>query len=64
MLTRLQTRMNHTRTAVGVRDEEQIMEVWEDARGDWVLVASYASGTSCILAMGRHWQDLGPEEPA
>ncbi|NBD28719.1 MAG: hypothetical protein GVY31_01605 [Alphaproteobacteria bacterium] len=65
MIQRLETQFMASRTAIGMRDEEQLMEVWTDEQGDWTLVASYASGISCILAMGRHWQDLtAPTDPA
>lgn len=64
MLDRLSGAMGATRTAIGLRDEEQLMEVWTDPHGDWTLVASYASGTSCILAMGENWQALPGEDPA
>ena len=40
------------------------MEVWTDPYGDWTLVVSYATGTSCIVAMGQHWQPLQPQEGA
>ncbi|MEL6572444.1 MAG: hypothetical protein AAFQ64_12335 [Pseudomonadota bacterium] len=36
----------------GIRNPDEIMEIWEDDRGDWTLVISYASGTICIVAMG------------
>lgn len=57
MQTRLETRMGTSRTALGVRGPEQVMEVWTDARGGWTMVVRYASGTSCIVAMGEHWTD-------
>jgi hypothetical protein len=34
------------------------MEVWTDEAGGWTLVVSYAHGTSCIVAMGEHWQEV------
>lgn len=64
MMDRLSGDLMSTRQAIGVRSEEELMEVWLDARGDWVLVATYASGTSCIVAMGEHWQALDTQEPA
>lgn len=43
----------------GLRGPDAVIEVWIDPRtGDWTLVQSYANGTSCIVAMGDHWQDL------
>ncbi|MEM9637104.1 MAG: hypothetical protein AAGA94_05610 [Pseudomonadota bacterium] len=40
------------------------MEVWTDRQGDWTMVVRYASGTSCIVAMGEHWTELDPHDPA
>ena len=53
-----------SRTASGIRDPEQVMEVWTDAQGDWTLVVTYAHGTSCIVAMGEHWTPQTPTDPA
>ncbi|MBT9382733.1 hypothetical protein KM176_02565 [Pseudooceanicola sp. CBS1P-1] len=62
---RLSQRMGATRAALGLQGPEQVMEVWTDARGHWSLVVAYAGGTSCIVAMGEGWQDLGPpRDPA
>lgn len=45
------------RQGMGLRDPETMLEVWVTARnGDWVIVQSYANGTSCIVAMGAHWE--------
>lgn len=45
------------RKGMGLRDPETMLEVWVTARnGDWVVVQSYANGTSCIVAMGEHWE--------
>ena len=39
-------------TASGMRGPEQMMEVWTSETGDWTMVVTYATGTSCIVAMG------------
>ena len=45
------------RQGMGLRDPETMLEVWVTARnGDWVIVQNYANGTSCIVAMGAHWE--------
>jgi len=65
---RLTRQFGETRVATGMRDIERIMEVWTSERtGDWTLVMTYASGKSCIVAMGEHWQMDQPaagEDPA
>jgi hypothetical protein len=49
---------------VGVRNPEEVLEIWLDEEGDWTMVIAYASGRSCIVAMGGYWQDLPPADPA
>ena len=49
------------RHGVGLRDPETMVEVWvTQASGDWLIVQSYANGTSCIVAMGQDWQAMLP----
>ncbi|MDK3018075.1 hypothetical protein [Pseudodonghicola flavimaris] len=60
MYDRLSRRMGQSRNASGIRDREQVMEVWTTEKGTWALVATYATGTSCLLAMGEAWQTLTP----
>jgi len=55
--TRLTVQYGAERQAAGLREPEQVMEVWTDKNGGWTLVMRYASGTSCIVAMGEHWVD-------
>ncbi len=49
------------RQGMGLRDPETMLEVWVTARnGEWVIVQNYANGTSCIIAMGEHWEGSLP----
>lgn len=53
------------RQGSGLRDPETILEIWVRARnGEWVVVQHYSSGTSCILAIGEHWQAVEQTGPA
>ena len=52
MQTRLERSMRSTQQAIGTRGPEELVELWADQRGGWVLVMTYASGSSCIVAMG------------
>lgn len=55
----LSTVMHAERRALGLRGPETVLEVWIDPRTqDWTLVQTYTNGTSCIIAMGQHWEDL------
>jgi len=40
------------------------MEVWTADQGDWTLVITYATGTSCIVAMGENWFIRAETDPA
>ena len=45
------------RQGVGLRDPDTMLEVWVTRRnGDWMIVQNYSNGTSCIVAMGEHWE--------
>ncbi|MEL6642230.1 MAG: hypothetical protein AAFP98_13140 [Pseudomonadota bacterium] len=47
-----------TRQSFGLRDPETLLEVWVMPRNsEWFIVQNYANGTSCIVAIGEHWQE-------
>lgn len=49
--------MGAERRGAGLRDPETMLEVWVTPHsGDWLIVQHYAGGTSCIVAMGEHWE--------
>jgi hypothetical protein len=59
MQERLSVQFRAERAAMGMRDADSMMEVWtEPQTGDWTMVVNYASGTSCIVAMGSAWETL------
>jgi hypothetical protein len=57
LVTTLTEVLGAERQGMGLRDPETVVEVWVSrASGDWLIVQNYANGTSCIVAMGEHWQ--------
>ncbi|MEM9435769.1 MAG: hypothetical protein AAGA15_01910 [Pseudomonadota bacterium] len=45
------------RRGTGLRDPETTLEVWvSPTNGDWIIVQHYATGTSCIVALGEYWE--------
>lgn len=57
MTAMLKDVMRAERQGMGLRDPETMLEIWVTRRnGEWVIVQNYANGTSCIVAMGEHWQ--------
>ncbi len=63
MADRMSARMGATLASTGLRNPEEVVQLWLDDRGDWAMVIAYASGTSCIVAMGESWSDLTPRQP-
>jgi hypothetical protein len=61
---KLERQFGSQRAATGVRSPEQIMEVWTSEKGDWTMVVTYSTGTSCIVAMGQDWFTHADADPA
>ncbi|MBO9444566.1 hypothetical protein [Ruegeria sp. R14_0] len=61
---KLKRQFSSTRAATGIRGPEQVMEVWTSDAGDWTMVVTYATGTSCIVAMGQDWFTHAEAKPA
>ncbi|MGI3170496.1 hypothetical protein ACRARG_15200 [Pseudooceanicola sp. C21-150M6] len=64
MEQKLATSLGSTRHSMGLRGPEQIVEVWTDQQGDWTMVITYATGQSCIVAMGESWIETPGRDPA
>lgn len=63
MTNTLKNVMRAERQGMGFRDRETMLEVWVAKKSrEWIIVQNYANGTSCIVAMGDHWESnrLGP----
>lgn len=57
----LSTVMHAERRALGLRGPDTVLEVRIDPRTqDWTLVQTYSNGTSCIIAIGEHWEEVTP----
>ncbi|MEL7255835.1 MAG: hypothetical protein AAFZ04_04035 [Pseudomonadota bacterium] len=61
MAATLKNILGAERQGMGLRDPETMLEVWVTrTSGAWVIVQNYANGTSCIVAMGDHWEAETP----
>ncbi|MEL6241424.1 MAG: hypothetical protein AAFU69_10035 [Pseudomonadota bacterium] len=54
--TRLTKQYGSEKQSSGLRGPDQMMEIWTNESGDWTLVIRYATGNSCIVAMGEAWE--------
>lgn len=61
---RLTRQYQSERIATGLRNPEQIVEVWTDPQGEWIMVIRYSNGQSCIVAMGEYWQQIAEKAPS
>jgi len=60
----LKQTMGAERQGLGLRDPDTVLEIWVTPKhGDWTIVQNYANGTSCIVAMGEHWQSKLQKPP-
>ena len=64
LYSKLEQQFGSSCTAWGLRNPEQMMEVWTDRRGNWMLLVSYATGMSCIVAMDEDWMQNPAQDPA
>lgn len=64
MTQRLKRQQGATLASTGLRSPDEVLELWLDPRDNWTMVIAYASGTSCIVAMGAHWSSMQPQDPA
>ncbi len=64
MVERLERQHGERPIGQGLRSHEEVMELWGDGSGGWTLVMTYATGNSCIVAMGEDWQDMPALDPA
>ena len=53
---RLSSQFRSEKVGAGMRDPETVMQIWTADNGSWTLVMARANGTSCIVAMGEHWE--------
>ena len=53
MRERLETRYRAERAWAGLRGPDEVVELWQDAQGDWTLIVRHAGGNWCIVAMGE-----------
>lgn len=61
MLLRLERTHGAERQGRGIRGNNAILEIWAvPSTGEWTLVQNYATGKSCIIAMGDEWEMLVP----
>ncbi len=64
MIRQLDQEYGETRLGVGIVSGAVVIEVWTSSEaGTWTILKSYVSGLSCVMAVGKGWQNDPPVLP-
>jgi hypothetical protein len=65
MVATLEDRYGERAVATGLETSGQLVEVFASPRtGSWTILATGPDGTSCIMAVGEHYERLAPPTDA
>ena len=56
MVSKLSERFQEMPAALGVVDQNAVLEVFVSDNGTWTLLATGTDGKSCVLASGEGWE--------
>lgn len=57
---KLHTVYDESLSAAGLQSASSVIEVWSSqTSGSWTIISSRADGTSCVLASGTNWYQVG-----
>lgn len=63
VLMRLHGKYSEARQGYGLAANGSVMEVYASANGSWTIVITLASGITCILASGQHFEAVAEIMP-
>ena len=49
--------------AVGLINQQAVMELYASDNGTWTLVVTDVSGRSCVILAGKSWEQITPVGP-
>lgn len=44
--------------AVGLVNNDRVVEIFVSEKGSWTILVTKAGGTACILAAGQEWEEV------
>ena len=50
-------------TSVGLARNGNLIEVLTSAEGSWTIISTQPSGYSCLIAAGKHWDNVPDKAP-
>lgn len=58
----LSAKYDEAPVAFGMQSNGNLLQVYSSAeKGTWTVVSTTPSGMSCIVAAGKHWEQLPPQ---
>ena len=58
MVKVLATRYSEAPKAVGLVNENRVVEIFVSRTGSWTILVTRPGGTACILAAGQDWEEV------
>lgn len=54
----LTSRYQESRRAMGLIQQQAVMEIFMSPKGSWTLLVTGLNGNTCIMAAGQDWQEI------
>lgn len=61
MVKVLAKRYSEAPKAVGLVNENRVVELFVSKQGSWTILVTRPGGTACILAAGQDWEEVPPD---
>jgi len=58
MIALLAKRYKEVPTAVGLVNENRVVQVFVSQAGTWTIIATKPDGDTCIIAAGKDWEEV------
>ena len=59
----LKNKYGETQVGMGFVSPTDIIEVYVSKRGSFTVLVTKPNGKTCLVAAGRGWEDINPENP-
>lgn len=56
----LESKYKEGPVSFGTANGKNLIEIYASEKGTFTIIATQATGTSCIIAAGEDWESLGP----
>jgi predicted methyltransferase len=64
VLRQLSERYAETRQSIGLATNNTVIETYASPQGSWTIIVTIASGESCLVATGEHFESTAQTDAA